>query len=119
MLRNLVKGALLAEAFAVATFAMGWWTVPIVAAGYALASKRRSRARFAALCAAAGWGTLLLLDAAKGPVGNMGARLGGVMGVPPAVLWLLTLVFPALLAWSAAMLMPRLLRDAATVETPA
>lgn len=108
MLARVVKAVLLAEAFAVATFALGWWTVPLVAALYSLATSNPNRARTAALAALGGWATLLLLDAAKGPVGAMAARLGGVMNLPPAVLWILTLVFPALLAWSAAALTPSL-----------
>ena len=44
---------------------------------------------------------LLLIDAARGPVGEVAARLGGVMGLPPAALVVCTLLFPALLAWSA------------------
>ena len=108
MLEKFVKVVLLAEAFAVATFGLGWWTVPIIAALYALASTNPGRARTAGLCALGGWATLLLLDAAKGPVGAMATRLGGVMGLPGVVLLLLTLIFPALLAWSAATLTPSL-----------
>ena len=119
MLRNVVKAVLLAEAFAVATFALGWWSVPIVALFYAAASKRQHRARFAALCAAGGWGALLLLDFAKGPVANMGERLGGVMGVPPALLFVLTLLFPALLAWCAAALVPHRSARPVTAEPQA
>ena len=119
MLRAVVKGVLLAEAFAVATFGLGWWTVPIVAAVYAAASKRNNPARFAALCAVGGWGVLLLLDLAKGPVMNMATRLGGVMGLPPALLLVLTLVFPGLLAWCAAALVPRLRADPATAAPQA
>ena len=119
MLRNVVKGVLLAEAFAVATFALGWWSVPIVALFFAAASKRQRPALFAALCAAGGWGALLLLDFAKGPVANMGQRLGGVMGVPPALLFVLTLLFPALLAWGAAALVPQLRARRVTPESQA
>lgn len=100
---RIVRAILLAEAFAVATYAFGWWTVPLIAAVWALLS-RRGVALFTALCAAGGWATLLVLDAAKGPVGNMATRLGGVMGLPPVLLYVLTLVFPALLAFSAAAL---------------
>lgn len=103
-LRNVVKAVLLAELFAVATYALGWWTVPLIAALWALMSHDENVARYTALCAVAGWTTLLLLDAAKGPVANMAARLGGVMGIPSVLLYVLTLLFPALLAWSAAKL---------------
>jgi len=107
-LNRVIGAVLLAEAFAVATFAFGWWTVPVLAALYAIASSNPKRARTAGLCALAGWGTLLALDFAKGPVAEMGHRLGGVMGLPSVVLYILTLFFPALLAWSAAKLIPSL-----------
>ena len=107
-LNRVIGAVLLAEAFAVATFAFGWWTVPVLAALYAVASPNPRRARTAGLCALAGWGTLLALDFAKGPVAEMGHRLGGVMGLPSVVLYVLTLIFPALLAWSAAKVIPSL-----------
>lgn len=107
-MKKLVLVVLLAEAFAVTTFGLGWWSVPIVAAVFALISASDKRALIAAACAAGGWLTLLLLDAAKGPVGMMGTRLGGAMGLRPIVLYAVTLVFPALMAWSAATLVPRL-----------
>jgi hypothetical protein len=116
MLRAVVKAVLLAEAFAVATFGLGWWAVPIVAAFYAAASRRRHPARFAALCAAGGWAALLLLDFAKGPVLNMAAKLGGVMGIPAPGLLILTLLFPALLAWCAAVLVPQIRANPVTAE---
>jgi hypothetical protein len=119
-MRKLVKVVLLAELFAVATYALGWWTVPVVAALWAFVSRDSNRARVASLCAAAGWATLLLLDALKGPVGNMAVRLGGVMGLPGYVLLILTLVLPALLAWCAATLVAQIARKTATsAETPA
>ena len=112
MLSRVIRGILLAEAFAVATFGLGWWTVPLIAALYSLISSSGTRARTAAVCALAGWATLLALDTVKGPVPAMASRLGGVMGVPSIVLLVLTLVFPAALAWSAAALM-RSLRGSA------
>lgn len=108
MLARAIKAVLLAEAFAVATFAFGWWTVPLVAAMYAIVSANPKKGRTAALCALGGWSTLLLLDTVKGPVAAMASRLGGVMGLPPVALLIFTLVFPAALAWSAAALMPSL-----------
>ena len=106
-MKRLVYVILLAEAFAVTTFGLGWWSVPIVAAIYALVSRSERSALVAAACAAGGWLTLLLLDVAKGPVGMMGTKLGGAMGLPPLVLYCATLIFPALMAWSAATLVPR------------
>lgn len=98
-----MKFLLLAEAFAVATFGVGWWGVVFVAVVCGLAMSPSARpAGFAAISAGAGWLFLLLLDAAKGPVGQVATNLGGVMSVSPVVLLALTLVFPALVAWSAA-----------------
>ena len=105
---RVVKVILLAEAFAVTTFGLGWWTVPIVAAIWAAFSSGQHRARVAGLCAVGGWATLLLLDAVRGPVGTMATKLGGVMGIPSVALWLVTLSFAALLAWSAATITPSL-----------
>jgi hypothetical protein len=102
MLTKAVKFLLLTEAFAVATFAGGWWGVPVLAFVWGLAAASNARsARFSAVCAAAGWGSLLLLDAARGPVGEVATRFGGVIGLPPVALIGITLLFPALLAWSA------------------
>jgi hypothetical protein len=106
-MRRVIGLVLLAEAFAVATFGLGWWSVPIVAAAWAVYSTDQNRARVAAFCAMGGWATLLALDFARGNVGTMATQLGGVMSLPPIVLYVLTLVFPALLAWSAATLVPR------------
>lgn len=112
-----MKAVLLAEAFAVATYALGWWTVPIVAMLWATVSRDSNRALVASLCAAGGWGSLMLLDAVRGPVATMATRLGGVMGVPGFVLVIVTLVFPALLAWCAATLAAQLRRPRTTAES--
>lgn len=102
MLTKAVKFLLLTEAFAVATYAMGWWGVPVLAVICGIAVEPNSRSvRFTTACAAAGWASLLLLDAARGPVSEVARRFGGVMGLPPLVLILITLLFPAFLAWSA------------------
>ena len=85
-----------------ATYAFGWWTVPAVALACGLFMNREgSPIRYATLCSAAGWLSLLLIDAARGPVGELAKRLGGVMGLSSAALVVCTLLFPALLAWSA------------------
>jgi hypothetical protein len=102
MLRTLVKFVLLAEAFAVGTFAVGWWSVPILAAAWALAAAPDAKpVRSATICATAGWCSLLLLDATRGPIGRVGTQLAGVMLVPFVALIVITLLYPALLALSA------------------
>jgi len=103
VLTKAVRFLLLTEGFAVATFAVGWWGVAVLALFWALVTESiRRPVRFATICAAAGWGSLLLLDAVRGPIGELASRFGGVMGVPPVALIAITLIFPALLAWSAA-----------------
>ncbi|MEO5590233.1 MAG: hypothetical protein ABIS03_11655 [Gemmatimonadaceae bacterium] len=112
-MRSAVRFVLLTEAFSVLTYALGWWTVPIVGAAWALLSGDRNRAAMAGLAAGAGWILLLLLDAVKGPIGLISARLGGVMGVPPILLWLATPMFAGGLAWSAAKLVTYFGRESA------
>ncbi|MEO7368422.1 MAG: hypothetical protein ABIZ36_10715 [Gemmatimonadaceae bacterium] len=90
------------------TFGVGWWSVPLVAAAWGLVSRSERKAMFAALAALGGWTTLLMLDVARGPVATMGAQLGGVMNLPAVGLYAFTLIFPALLAWCAATLVPTL-----------
>lgn len=103
MIRSIVKFVLITEAFAVATFALGWWSVPVFAfmLGMTL-DKERGPVRYAVVCAAAGWLSLLLLDAARGPLLSLASRFAGVMKVPSIILIAITLIFPALLAWAAA-----------------
>jgi hypothetical protein len=111
---RIVRYVLLAEAFAVATFGLGWWTVPIIAALWGFFSHDPQRTRNVGLAAAGGWATLLVLDVVRGSVGTMAEQLGGVMNLPPVALYVATLLFPALLAWMAAVIVRRL--DAATPE---
>ena len=59
----------------------------------------------AALAAALAWGGLLLGAVARGNVvGTLGSTLGGAMGIPAWALFIATLLFPAILAASAAWL---------------
>ena len=114
-MRNLVRFLLLSEAFAVTTFGVGWWTVPVVAALWGFFAAPSSRqSLFVAACAAFGWACLLMLNAARGPVSSVAAQLGQVMRVPPVGLYMLTLVFPALLALGAATLVISVRRSRAT-----
>ena len=96
----------LAAVLAVATLFYGWWTVPVVAFLWGLLTARwlvRSAAA-AALAAALAWGVLLAEDAMTGRLGGLGTLFGTIAKLPPALFFLLSIVFPALLAWSAAAL---------------
>ena len=105
-MRNFLAFLALAAAFALAAW-LGWWALPAVAALWGALRPAVWRPMLsAALAAAAGWGGWLLLDAVQGhgALGRLGGRLGAVMQVPYPLLLLLTLLFAALLAWSAASL---------------
>jgi hypothetical protein len=94
---------LLAAAFAIATFVLGWWAVPIVAAIYAaISSAQRSSALTSGLAAMVGWAALLAITAARGPVGTLAKELGGILQIRPMGVYALTIAFPGLLAISAA-----------------
>jgi hypothetical protein len=101
--RATLRIAILALAFALATLALGWWGVPIVGGIWGFLGRTHQRpAGTAAIAAAAGWGGLLLWAAAEGPVARLAAKLGATMLLPGAALMIVTLLFAALLAWSAA-----------------
>ncbi len=111
-MRTFVKFVLLAEAFAVATYGLGWWIVPVIALVWGLLARGAGKARFAALAATTGWATLLLLDVSRGPVSVMATQLGAVMNVPSFVLYILTLIFPGLLAFCTTTLVPTVRKTA-------
>jgi hypothetical protein len=105
MKRHLILVAVLAAAMGLATWWIGWWTVPVVGAAWGLARRGEGfPAATAAVAASAAWTLLLALQAAVGPVGELSRRLGGVLGAPGWVPLLATVAFPALLAGAAAAL---------------
>ncbi|MFI5232537.1 MAG: hypothetical protein ACHQSE_08485 [Gemmatimonadales bacterium] len=96
---------LLATAFAIATFVLGWWAVPLVAAVYAaISAAQRSSAVVSGVAAMLAWGALLAIDAARGPVGTLAAELAGILQLRPVGIYAVTIAYPGLLAISAAIL---------------
>lgn len=95
-----------ASAMAALTWLLGWWGVAVAAliVGFVFHEQGGGGWRVA-LAAALAWGGLLLADAVAGPFAVVSTTLGGVLRVPGFVVVLLTLVFPAALAWSAATVM--------------
>jgi len=86
-----------------------WLGVPIIAAivvGLAVGFFRpRHAARRAALAGALAWGGVLVVAALRGDaLGTFASTLGGAMGAPGWAIVLVTLLYPALLASSAAWL---------------
>lgn len=94
---------LLAAAFGLATWLVGWRGVPAVAAAWgAVGWRRRGTAADSALAAALAWTALLAMVAARGDLLAFAGRLGGIFQLPGHAVILATLLFAAALAWSAA-----------------
>jgi hypothetical protein len=98
----------LAAVMAAGTLYVGWWAVPVIAALWGLLAGWRAhgtgRAGLAAAAAALGWAALLALDALGGRLVGLAELFARTARLPAAVFPVLTLVFPALLAWAAAAL---------------
>ena len=102
-MRRVLRIAMLAAAFALATRALGWWAVPIVGGVWSLLSRGAMRAPWeAALAAMTGWGAILLWTAATGPLGELTRRTAAIFMVAPAALVMVTLLYGGLLAWGGA-----------------
>ncbi|MFI5244180.1 MAG: hypothetical protein ACHQQR_03065 [Gemmatimonadales bacterium] len=100
---HLARFVLLAAAYALATFAVGWWAVPLVAVAYAaITTAQRGSAVLSGFAAMVGWGALLAITASQGPVGTLATELGGVLQLKPVAVYAVTFAFPGLLAVSAA-----------------
>ena len=79
------------------------WAAAVVAlvAGY-LYRAEGGRPWRVALGATEGWAILLLIDAFSGPFINATRMIAGAMTLPSPALLVVTLLFPALLGWSGA-----------------
>lgn len=86
-----------------ATWIAGWWAAAVVAlvAGYVYRAEG-GRPWRVALGATEGWALLLAVDAFAGPLVHVASTLSGAMVLPAPALVLVTLLFPALLGWSGA-----------------
>ena len=102
-MRSMILWFVLLVVFALATAALGWWTVPIVAAAWGLTRPSGSSGWWtAALVASASWAVLLVATAMRGPVVELASVVGGIFELPGFAMIFLSLIFPALLAGSAA-----------------
>ena len=94
---------IVAAIIAALTWIVGWWAVPLVAAvAGVLLWTRRGVTGQVALAAVVAWSVLILIDGSSGRFGALAGAVGGTMGVPASALLIVTLLFAALLAWSAA-----------------
>jgi hypothetical protein len=104
-LRALVEGAVMTLLMAAATWFIAWWTVPLLAAAWALArGGQRWIPLLAGVAGMMSWLLLVFLPSSPAAVGRLAQVAGAAMGTGPGPLFALTLAFPALLAASAASL---------------
>jgi len=97
--------------FTGATIAVGWWGVPVIGLIWGVWGARYARpgtmiAPLAAASAVTAWAGLLIWTSTRGPLALLATTLGAVIGVPAAALIAITLGFAAVLAWSAAAVVP-------------
>jgi len=106
---RLYRALLLIGAMMLATVALGWWGVLFVAAVYPFIDRRWSVPAEAGFSAAAAWLLLFLANVIiDGP--GIVTQVGGAMALAPWALPVLTIVFPAILAWSGAVVAAALQR---------
>jgi hypothetical protein len=101
----MIFSLLIAVAMAAVTWTVGWWGVAVVALIVGVVYRdQQGRAWRVALGASEGWIALLVIDVIAGPFGRVATTLGGAMSLPVPALLLVTLLFPAVMGWSAAAL---------------
>ncbi len=97
-----IRVLVLAALMAAATMFLGWVTVPILAAVFALGVRSASAPGEAALAALLGWGALLARVAMVPAFSTLLPQLGSLFGAPGVAIAAFSIVFAVLLAWSAA-----------------
>jgi hypothetical protein len=101
-MRAFIRVALLAAAFALGTWILGWWAVPLLGAAWGIVQRGRPRFAAAFVAAALAWAALLAFDALGGALGRLSTVLGGIFMLPGVALLAVTLLYAALLAGCAA-----------------
>lgn len=102
----LTRVAVLSAVFALGTWLVAWWTVPLVGAAWGLVAAPATRPTLTAAAGAAlAWGAFLGWAALRGPVGKLATTVGSLLPLPDWALLAVTLLYPALLAGSAAVVM--------------
>ncbi len=102
-MKGLVRVGVLAIAVGAATVGLGWWAVPLVGALWGVVAARETWP-VTTIAAAAGlsWVVLLGWAAVQGPVLGVANTLGATVSLPGWGVLLLAVVFPTVLAGSAA-----------------
>lgn len=102
-MRTLVLVVAVALIIALGTWLIGWPAVPAIALIAGVRFRRYPVAPlYIGVGATLGWSGLLALAASRGPILDLAQRLGGVLQLPWTAVIAATLLFPALLGWSAA-----------------
>ncbi len=94
---------------AIATVLVAWWAVPVVVAVWTALLPRRGGVLTATAAGAAAWGGLLLFAARNGRIDDVAALLGAILGASAWSVVALTLLYGALLAGSAALVVRALI----------
>lgn len=101
-LRRVVVVAVL---MAAATAVLDWWAVPLIGVAWGLVALPRSRPGIvAALGGGLGWALLLTWTGLQGSVPGVATRVGSILTIGGWALVGATLLFPALLGGTAAVL---------------
>ena len=109
--------AVVAAVTVAATILLGWWSVAAVGIVSGLVSPPgRATVLETGGGAAIGWAAILAASAVSGPIWVVAQRVGPVFGVPASGFLAIALVFPALLAGSAALVAGELRRFALVAE---
>lgn len=96
---------ILLVAFVLVTLFLGWWTIALVGGLWGLVARRGTwPAATAAVAAGLGWALLLAWAAFRGPVLDLAGKVGTIMQLPGLGIFAITVLFPMVLAGSAAML---------------
>ena len=100
-----LAGVVCASVVVVGAWLIGWWIVPIAAlVASVLWWDRADVARDVMWGAVAGWTILLLIDSLHGRTWALARAAGGALFLPWGLLFPVTLVFAAGIAWSMATL---------------
>lgn len=101
-----VRLLLLACVIAAATWVVGWWSVPLCAAGFAVLQRGTEHVvRDATIAAMLAWTGLLAYQVMHPAFGRLAASAGAAIPLPTPVLLLVAVLFAGVLAGSAARLL--------------
>jgi len=103
---TIVRIVALAGVVAATTWVIGWWSVPLCGAGFAVLQRGTDHVvRDATLAAMLAWTALLVYQVAHPAFGRLAASAGAAIPLPTPVLLVVAVLFAGVLAGSAARLL--------------